>query len=338
MTRPFQKVLIVGQPLFAGAPSDLLSLPKQQCPDVTFQAWDTSVAGLTELLRAQNQVVINLDELTALEKWAPPGQVTTVIADHLRTPRNLFDTQLPSHEWGAGIGLLATWAGWSYQRVLDLFNLPKNQLAAQVAILIREARQGLNGRRLQVLGLSERPLLGADSVLVADPDSLPVWGLAPQDLAAVTDFYQAATDYLASQTVLKLSGVAERDLNPARAEGSGVGHGLGALPALLHGFRGRALETFLTVSGLEAELAADTLVVAAVPQLHPQTAAMSVLGVLKDLTVAASAPLIVFSDESSLSKHELFEWNVTACYGGRGRELTPADYSRILTQTWLRTR
>lgn len=338
MTRPFQKVLIVGQPLVAGAPSDLLTLPKQHCPDVIFQAWDTSTTGLTELLRTQNQVVINLDELIALEKWAPPGQVTTVIADHLRAPQNLFDSQLPAHEWGAGMGLLATWAGWSYQRVLDLFDLPKNQLVPQVATLIREAQQRLEGRRLQVLGLSERPLLGADSVLVANPDSLPVRGLSPQDLVAVTDFYQAATDYLVSQTVLKLSGEAERDRNPARVEGSGVGHGLGALPALLHGFRGRALETFLTISGVETELTADTLVIATVPQLHPQTAAASVLGILKDLTATVSAPLIVFCDETSLSKHELFEWNVTACYGGRGRELTAADYSRILTQTWLRTR
>lgn len=338
MTRPFEQVFVVGQPLEVGAPSDLLTLPRQQCPDVLFRAFDTSAVGLAALFRTQKQGVVNLDELTNWGSWAPSGEITTVFAEHLPTPRNLFDPQLPAHQWGAGIGLLAAWAGRSYQQVLDLFSLAKPQFTAAVGQLLQDARAALQGRRLRVLTLTERPLLGADSVLSADPDSLPVRGLVAADLARVAGFYQAAKDFLLSETLLPAAAAPDRDWNPARAEGSGAGYGLGALPALLRGFRGRGLDAFIEITHLRAQLTSRTLVVAVVPKLHPQTAAGSVLGVLKDVTAQAGVPLIVFCEESSLSKHELFEWNVTACYGGRGTALQPADFARILTQTWLRTR
>ncbi|MCS4484455.1 hypothetical protein NXS08_02995 [Gleimia sp. 6138-11-ORH1] len=328
----------MGQPLEIGAPHDLLALPAKQCPEVSFQAWDTSVKGITKLLEAKQQRVIEVAELADLNAWAPAGEITTVIADHELMPAELFAANLPPHQWGAGIGLLTAWAGWDYARALALFTLPKNEFTQAVRDLIITVRKNLRGRRLQVLGLSERPLLGADSVLTMTPAAFPINTLASEDLVRLTLFFQAAKDFLLSESILEPVSPVERDWNPARADGSGVGFGVGALPQLVQGFRGRALEAFAFSARLETQVTSETLMVAVVPQLHPQTVATSVLGILKDLTAASGAALIVFTEEASLSKHELFEWNVTACYGGQRKPLTVEDAARILTQTWLRPR
>lgn len=342
MTRSFNKVIVVGQPLSAGSPSDILLPAHQQCPDVVFHDFDTSAVGVSQFLRASGQTVCALEEVGDWGAWAPAGQVTTVVAPHLSMPRQLFDPAMPAHQFGAGLGILGELAGWPRPQQLELFALERLCFNAEVARLCDAVRQRLQGRALRVLTLTERPLLGADSVLVADPDALPVRGLSAEDLQRVTAFYQAVKEYLLQNSLLPAAGGDERDWNPSRADGSGAGYGLAALAPVLFGFRGRALDVFSQTAELPTLITPDTLLVATLPALHPQTVANSSVALLKELSETVGVPLIVFAEESSLSKHELYEWNVSACYTPNWQCRSAAEqrdyYLRVLTQTWLRPR
>lgn len=342
MPRSFNKVIVVGQPVSAGSPSDIILSAQLSCPDVRFLNYDISPAGLTKQLRASGQTVITLDQVGELSSWAPSGKTTTVIAPHLPTPRQLFDTQLPAYQWGGGMGILVSLAGWSVSQASQLFNLPAADFQTGISRLCQEVEACLQGRALRILTLTDRPLLGADSVLVADPDSLPVHGIPNEDMQRVHALYQAVKNYLLQRSLLAPGTRDDRDWNPARAQGAGAGYGLAALTPVLKAFRGRALEVFSAENNLSAEITSDSLLVATLPVLHPQTAAESALGLLKELSEASGAALIAFADETSLSKHELYEWNANACYCPDYRLKTVEQkreyYTRVLTQTWLRTR
>ncbi|EEH63469.1 hypothetical protein HMPREF0044_1393 [Gleimia coleocanis DSM 15436] len=337
MSVPFRKVVVVGAPLSAGGANDIALSAKSLSTEVEFSSYGASALEVSDFLTSTGMHVINLNQLNTLDAWACAPQVTTLIADHETMPRDLFSPELPTWQWGGGIGFLGSLAGWSLADLRAALDCPPSEMKELASQLILSARARLAGRQLQVLYLSQRPLLGADSVLSMDPDAMPVWGMNPADMQRVTAFYQAATDFLVSENLLATNR-ATPDSNPARADGSGAGYGIGAAVSLLRGFRGRCLDVYFQKLNLASELNGESLLVALMPQLHPQTAGDSLLGDLKEISTKMGIPLIVFADENSLSKHELAEWNITAAYAGERNPKTLGDYQRILTQTWLRTR
>ncbi|EPD30372.1 glycerate kinase [Gleimia europaea] len=288
-------------------------------------------------------------QLGNIEAWAPEGKTTWVVAGHDEPAANPVTTLPQSLTNNPEIGAIGT--------LMQLAGIPAECAFASVAEvntaigtenlggantawfenrdLLAQVRgralDKIGNRSLAVASATERPLLGLDSTLAQGYGGNALNVVGQHAVRALTQFYQQFSD------IAQAEQLAPASTSFARAVGSGAGLGIGALALGLRGQLTGLPEVLADAFNLRQHVAAADLVVGIIDTLHPQTIADSPIRMLTALAAEYALPCILFTHESSLSKHELSEWGIHQAYV-IDRSKANSDVSRILAGTWIRKR
>lgn len=354
MTLTFNHALIAGistPAICAKSIADLIRTEFQN--EVQTETVELGIESAAQTLRDAGRHVIGFEDAAELGKWAPEGTDTWVIAGHdspsvdpaPKTPAS----RTPQGSEIGGVGTLLALAGLdptrAYATSRDLLEDIQAKYGAWSALnpgdevwfhdleMVRHMRslalQNIGRRRLHVAAATARPLLGLDTTLAMDQNGHPVDVVSHNTLAELTRFYTLYTQV----------GEAEKLSTPvqsyARQVGTGSGLGLGALALGLRGALTPLADALVDATDFENRLDSGDLLIATLPQLHPQTVADSAIEQLGELAAQRAIPFIVFTHESSLSTHELSEWGIHAAYVV-GEENGLEKVRRVVCGTWIR--
>lgn len=352
MTTYFDTLTIAGADLTDPVSGEIVTTEKiadhvrdHVCSPTVVNAIDVALPRAADILSREGHVVISPENISDLEQWAPPGRETLIVAHH-EDSDTLIET-----DYGR-IGTLLKLAGIpahdplaSSRAILHLleeshgaweqFAVSDDDVWFNNTDLLRHVRRlaitRIGGRQVRVLTTTSRPLLGLDSTLALGPDTLPTTGLAAEVIPRLTQFYTKYTMISEAENLTR-SEVGSY----ARLPGSGAGQGLAALT---NGIRGTVMplaEQLLSLPTNAEKINQSDLIITTIKSLHPQTVHDSHIGPLGEMAAAQATPLIAFTNETSLSRHEQAEWGLHAVYQVPSGNVC-SYIGRVLSSTWLRT-
>ncbi|MDO5720120.1 MAG: glycerate kinase [Actinomycetaceae bacterium] len=350
MTEHFRALTVAGEELTDPATAEVISPAKlvddirQISGSVDTHTVDVTARCAPDTLQQAGYHVIPSHQVKNLERWASPGRETLTIAHH--------EVSAPDADGDPGrIDALLELAGitgqdpnassrtilmalerihgsWEPLRVAeDAPWFTQRELLKQIR---RLAMTRMAGRHLRVLTTTSRPLLGLDSTLAVTKNGMATTGISTQLISNLTQFYSNYT-MISEAENLAPSAVT----NYARLPGSGAAHGLAALTLGLRGSVTPLVEQLLSIPSNRQKFSNSNLIVTTIDTLHPQTVHDSHIGPLAEIAAAQATPLIAFTHETSLSRHEQAEWGLHAVYQVPAGSIS-SFIVRVLTSTWLR--
>lgn len=351
MTEYFRTVAVAGEDLTDPASGEVVTPQKladrvreRLTTSTTVTPIDLSRRRAEQIVAHEGQVVIPSQDIGDLKLWAPAGSETLTVVDHE------INETASTADYGR-IGTLLELAGIYSQNPLassrTIFHALEKTHGGweQLAVsdtdvwftntdLLRHVRRlaitRIGGRHARILTTTSRPLLGLNSTLAVDPDGLPTTGVPSDVISYLTQFYAKYTMISEAENLTN-----SRVDNYARLRASGAGRGLAAL---IYGLRGSVtplVDHVLALPSQRRTIAASDLIIMTIDTLHPQTVHDSHIGPLGELAAAQATPLIVFTTETSLSRHEQAEWGIHAVYQVPAHDIC-SYIGRVLSSTWLR--